>query len=103
MPTTAARTAKICPSCKTYQDWRRFLVIGQTSLALLVALIAVLTAFIPVLRDALTAKDSNLSFDYQGADEYSFVVLISNTGIRPATRNRWKERVRHGETQRQVT
>jgi hypothetical protein len=76
--------ATICAGCKSYLDWRRFLVFGQTTLALLVALIAVLTAFIPVLRDVLTPKDSNLSFNYQGPTSFGFEVLISNTGIRPA-------------------
>jgi len=77
--------AKICPACKAYQDWRRYLTVGQTSLALIVALISVLTAFVPVLSDALTPKNSNLYFDYQGSALFNIAVLASNSGTRPGT------------------
>jgi hypothetical protein len=45
---------RVCPNCKSFQDWRRYAGIGQLTLALLIAVISVVTTFstsvIPLLR-----------------------------------------------------
>jgi hypothetical protein len=52
---------------------------------MLVALIAVLTAAIPVVKDALTPKNSALSFAYQGSRATAIAILASNQGVRPGS------------------
>jgi predicted nucleic acid-binding Zn ribbon protein len=78
--------AQKCIHCQSEQaEWRRRLSLSTSVLALLIALIAVLTASIPVLKEAITAKDSHLIFSFQGASDQSISVLVSNQGIRPGT------------------
>lgn len=48
--------ARICPSCRSFQDWRRYVSIGQINIALLVALLSIATALTALIPQAL--KDS---------------------------------------------
>jgi hypothetical protein len=78
-----------CVHCGSYQDWRSNLPFSLTTsvLSLLVALITVLTAAIPVLHEALTPKNSDLTFSFHGAstDPLRLIVLATNQGVRPGT------------------
>jgi hypothetical protein len=79
------KTARVCIHCNNYQDWRANISFGNTFLALLVALISVLTTAIPVIVGLFTTKNSHLEFSFQGATEDSISVLISNLGSRPGS------------------
>ncbi|WP_205124545.1 hypothetical protein, partial [Tsukamurella sputi] len=37
------KSARLCKYCKTYQDWRRFLSLSNTTIALLIAFLSVIT------------------------------------------------------------
>jgi hypothetical protein len=80
--------AKKCTHCGSYQDWRGQIAVSSTVLALIIALITVLTAAIPVVIDVFTANNSHLVASwqdpYQGEDNYyDMYILISNEGNRP--------------------
>src|SRR5437660_570837 len=63
------RNARKCIHCQGEQgEIRRRLAFSSTVLALLVALISVLTAAAPVLKEALTPKNSDIELSFQGAD-----------------------------------
>jgi hypothetical protein len=74
--------ASKCIHCGSYQDWRSNISFSLSTsvLSLLVALITVLTAAVPVLKEALTPKNSHLTFSFQGAstDPIRLVVLATN-------------------------
>lgn len=53
-------SAKKCIHCQSDQEWTSRLGFSATVLSLLVALITVLTAAIPVIRDAITPRDLGL-------------------------------------------
>jgi len=79
--------ASKCIHCQSDQGGiRRRLGVSTTVLSLLVALVTVLTFAIPVIRDALTSRDSRLIASMQGmSDDRVIAVLVSNTGARPGT------------------
>ena len=85
--------ARVCPHCMSHQDWREHLGFSQSVLALLVALIAVGTVFIPVLQQALVPDNSNLEFSFQAIEAKAYgplkgadvTVLATNKGVRPGT------------------
>src|SRR5262249_50643423 len=80
------RSARKCIHCDSYQDWLRArLPVSTSVLSLLVALVTVSTAAVPVIEDAIKPRNSNLSFSFQGADDYSLAVIASNQGVRPGT------------------
>jgi hypothetical protein len=81
------RRVRICPNCKAYQDWRRYVGIGQTNLALLVALISVMTAAIPVFKEYLSPQNSALTFVFQRSAQDRIGFFVSNSGIRPGSVN----------------
>ncbi|OCK59855.1 hypothetical protein [Bradyrhizobium sp. LMTR 3] len=75
-----------CIHCQAEQSWaRQRLGFSSTILSLLVALITVLTAAVPVVRDSITSKNSNLIFSFQAANDRVISVLASNTGVRPGS------------------
>jgi hypothetical protein len=74
--------ARKCVHCESYQDWFSNLGLSATILSLLVALLSVLSTTVPVLKDALTPKNSKLIFSVQGADDKYVSVLASNEGLR---------------------
>jgi hypothetical protein len=72
--------AKICPTCRSYQDWRRYIAINQPSLALLVALLSVATTFgavvVPLLKDSGSSIDMLLT----SSAEHKATFLARNEG-----------------------
>lgn len=80
-----ALSARKCIHCDAYQDWRRYLAFSSTVLALLIALLSVATVAVPVLRDVLIAKDSDLVGSFQGLSDNEAVFVVSNSGNRPGT------------------
>jgi hypothetical protein len=83
------RHATKCVHCGSYQDWRSNISFSLSTsvLSLLVALVTVLTAAVPVFKEALTPKNSDLTFSFQGAstDPIRLIVLATNRGVRPGT------------------
>jgi len=79
--------AKKCIECDSYQDWRGALGISSNILSLLVALIAVLTAAVPVLTKALTPDKSDVRVSIQVLSDQNLSIFVSNTGNRPASLN----------------
>jgi hypothetical protein len=79
------KAARVCIHCKNYQDWRAELNISSTVLSLLVALGSVLTVAVPVIISALTPKNSDFIFSFQGSNSAFIEILATNKGIRPGT------------------
>jgi hypothetical protein len=78
-------------SANQTENWRTRLGLSTTVLSLLVALISVLTASVPVLKDLLEAKEPRFisfsqGFELTGAnDQLSFHFLVLNMGNMPGT------------------
>jgi predicted nucleic acid-binding Zn ribbon protein len=72
-----------CKECKSYQGWRRHFGFSTTVLALLVALISVLT---PLLRAAIefATHDSETSIAFQGETIDEIRISAMNTGRSPS-------------------
>lgn len=77
--------ARLCKECKSYQDWRGWLPISQTTLALVVALVSVLTAAAPTVQELITEKNSRLSMNYIGTSNGEVLMATTNAGNRPGT------------------
>ena len=78
--------ARKCVHCSSDQvGLLRNVGVSNTVLSLLIALISVLTAGVPVLKDALTPKNSELAFSFQGADDNYINILAANQGTRPGS------------------
>ena len=72
-----------CIHCDSEQDfWRRRLGFSSTVLSLMVALVTVLTAAIPVVKNAFTTQDSNIGVSFQAANDHEISIKASNAGIR---------------------
>jgi hypothetical protein len=78
---TVPSGARLCPNCKAYQDWRRFMAIGQTNLALLVALFSVLTTLAAVIPPLLRSRDADIKLLFAGnSSDQSATFLARNNG-----------------------
>ena len=76
--------AKFCTHCNTYQDFRRFLAFGQTSLALLIALISITGTLVPPLANRIF-RDSRLEKRITSLDRTAAVFVVTNSGNMPGT------------------
>lgn len=83
---TLHKKARICTNCNSYQDWRRFISIGNTTIALLIALISVLS----LSSENLVKIYKNLILDKTKASFYlslnsvyseSATITVKNTGV----------------------
>lgn len=72
--------ARVCPSCKAFQDWRRFVAIGQTNLALLTAIISVATTFFAVAIPFLKQQGYQIELFLVSTSETQLAVVVRNTG-----------------------
>ncbi|WP_426424177.1 hypothetical protein [Bradyrhizobium genosp. A] len=82
--------ARKCTHCDTDFTWRAYLSFGNTTLALITALIAVLAASVPAIRLFLTPENSQLSGVFAGISTSGETVsmLFSNGGRRTGAINR---------------
>lgn len=78
-------SAKKCSTCGAYQDWRRALPFSTTVLALVVALISVLTAAAPVLKQTFTAPHGRLIVALVSIERNLIKATVSNSGEVPLT------------------
>lgn len=74
-----------CIHCDSYQNWRRHINVSSTVLALLVALISVLTTSIPIIKNALVGENSDILVIYQNYEKKLayFTFIGANSGSRP--------------------
>ncbi|PIB24925.1 hypothetical protein BFP76_07145 [Amylibacter kogurei] len=74
--------ANFCITCKNWQDWRRHISIGQSSLALLVALFAVLTPLVQFIfseaSESRARKLQKLKFAISNISHNDVEAIISN-------------------------
>ena len=71
-----------CTGCNSWQDWRRYLDFGSAVLALLVALVSVVSFAIPIVKSAVTPQDSHIGMTFQGVGDHALIFIATNSGIR---------------------
>lgn len=80
-------SARLCRHCKSRLDWKRWFSIGNTSLALLAALVAILSVSVPTIIKLLERKDSVISaYSVGGQLDYNLDrihFMVRNDGPRP--------------------
>lgn len=82
MPSAAPK----CVTCESYQGWRRHISMSTTMVALLTALVSVLSIAVPPMLRALQPDNSKISVAFGGDDEEgAFYLLAINVGNRPGT------------------
>jgi hypothetical protein len=69
--------AKKCIKCGSFQDFRRFLAVGNNFLALLIALISVLSFSLPIFSKYLTKPKTNIIISYAGDES----AIVYSSGI----------------------
>lgn len=74
-----------CKTCGSYQDFRRHLQMGSTVLALLVALISVVALAAPIIKEAVSPRDSRLEIFFQGLSQNKAYFMVTNRGDRPGS------------------
>lgn len=72
-----------CVHCGSYQNFRRYIVLGNTALSLIVALSAVLTVLIPIVIDAMKKEEDRIHASIMEAVSGGYLVSFINTGTRP--------------------
>ncbi len=77
---TIPQGARKCTKCNSYLNWRRYLNVSETSLALVVALISVISVAAPNLNDWLTEDFSELHAETRQVYRESLELFISNRG-----------------------
>ena len=75
--------AKKCVHCEAFQDWRGSLHLSSTLLALLVALVSVISLAVPVLKETFSPNNSQLVVALQHDSPTVLTLLVSNTGTKP--------------------
>ena len=78
-----AEGARKCIHCGSSQDWFRFMGVSSSALALLVALVSVLTASLPVVSRFMAGERSSVSLDFQEFSDGVFYLAATNAGTRP--------------------
>lgn len=77
------RGARKCVRCDSFQDWRRFMSVSTSALALLIALISVVSATGPGIKRLMIGDRSDLRFSYLATVDEGMIFLVSNSGTRP--------------------
>lgn len=76
--------ARKCTKCDSFQDWRRFLSLSTSTLALIIALISVTSAVGPGIVRMFKGERSALAISYIAPVDEGILLLASNEGTRPA-------------------
>jgi predicted nucleic acid-binding Zn ribbon protein len=74
--------ASYCTHCQSYQNWRRHLQFGQTTLSLLVALVAVLSTLVPSAMQLINRPNSRLIASGLSSNAGQLNLTFSNLGDR---------------------
>lgn len=80
--------ARKCTHCDSFQDWRRFISLSASTLALLVALISVTSSLGPGIIRMINGQRSALVVSYIAPSDDGIMLLASNEGTRPAVIHR---------------
>jgi hypothetical protein len=76
-------TAQICTHCQSYQDWRRWFSVSSTVLALLTALISVLSFALPNFIQLLHSPRSEMAAPIISMEGTTVRLLVINNGDAP--------------------
>lgn len=76
--------ARLCHHCHSYQDWRGWLSISNTALALIIALITVVSTSVVTLGDYFRVPRSDAFLTSPAIDGTSMRVVAINHGDAPA-------------------
>ncbi|TDR80106.1 hypothetical protein [Paludibacterium purpuratum] len=77
--------ANICSICNNYQDWRRFIPISNTVLALLTALVSVIAIAVPSIYKIVHKPRSEAVLMMPSVDGTTLRVVAVNRGDAPAS------------------
>ncbi len=69
-----------CIHCNHYQNWRKYVNFGNSFLALTIALITVLSAFLPLVKKSFEEKKTILTVSFLEAVDNGFLLLVTNEG-----------------------
>ncbi|RUW58360.1 hypothetical protein [Mesorhizobium sp. M7A.F.Ca.US.008.03.1.1] len=75
--------AQVCTHCQSYQDWRRWFAVSSTVLALLTALISVLSFAVPSFITLLHKPHSDMSAPMISLEGTTIRLLVVNNGDAP--------------------
>lgn len=76
--------ASICPHCGGFQNWQRHFVYWNLTIALLVALVSVVSMGIPLILQAIKPDNSELSIAFVPRADVMVSIIASNKGTRLA-------------------
>jgi RNA polymerase subunit RPABC4/transcription elongation factor Spt4 len=71
---------RICPNCRAYQDWRRYIVVLQPSLAIATALISVITVLSSILPSLFENRGPDIRLVLENATDNQMTFLARNFG-----------------------
>ena len=74
-----------CARCGSYQNWRRYVDISNTTISLLIALISVIGLVAPVLQRISTGTQAILDEELQGIFGGSAYIFVTNSGTAPGS------------------
>ncbi len=76
-------SARKCIHCNSFQDWHVYLGMSTSVLSLLVALVSVVALSVPVIKDAIQPKNSQVTLKFQYYNRDAINLIVSNPGNRP--------------------
>ncbi|MER8882427.1 hypothetical protein [Mesorhizobium sp. M0590] len=76
-------SAHICTHCQSFQDWRRWFAVSNTVLALLTALISVLSFAVPSFIGLLHSPRSDMAAPMITLEGTTIRLLVNNNGDAP--------------------
>lgn len=71
---------KICPACRSYQDWRRYVSNSQTALAVAAAVLSLLTALVALTWPLLQSDQPKIRLIYAGPAGNQSAFMVRNDG-----------------------
>lgn len=77
--------ARICSKCNSYQDWRSFVPLSNTALALITALVSVLGIAAPAVYKLIHTPNSEAALTMPLVDGTTLRVIAANIGDAPAS------------------
>lgn len=80
-----AADAKLCATCNSYQDWRSFVPISNTALALLTALVSTSAIAAPALYKFVHTPRSEATLSMPAIDGTTLRIVALNQGDAPAS------------------
>jgi RNA polymerase subunit RPABC4/transcription elongation factor Spt4 len=72
--------ARVCPVCRSHIDWRRYTLVGNTTLALIIAAATVITSTANKIWEVISPKGSVINALYKGPSPNGFSFLVKNDG-----------------------